>query len=344
MIIVTFVSVITLAGIITAAVVSAQDVKGNRYPDYTPLNYHLVDTYQGTSFFDRFNYFSGEDPTYGFVVYVNKETALGLNLTHATNTSAILRVDSTAVVVGGRNSVRIESKSTYDTGLFVFDIIHTPYGCGTWPALWLTDTDNWPNNGEIDILESHNEALDGNMVTLHTTEGCTMNVQRRHTGGVISDNCQTNDSDSGCAVQGDERTYGQKMNENRGGVSSKKFLPQLHPGSVYALELRDAGIRTWFFPRDYIPADINDSTAPDPYTWGIPFADFPNTKCDIPTYFHNQTIIVNIDLCGELAAQPQYYDEMYHCPATCESFVANSPSSFEEAYWEFASFKVYQAA
>jgi hypothetical protein len=45
-----------------------EGVRANRYPDYTPLNYKLVDTYEGPSFFDNFDYFSDEDPTKGFVV------------------------------------------------------------------------------------------------------------------------------------------------------------------------------------------------------------------------------------------------------------------------------------
>ncbi|KAJ6122745.1 concanavalin A-like lectin/glucanase domain-containing protein [Penicillium capsulatum] len=318
-----------IVGVIVGAV---EGVKANRYPDYTPLNYSLVDTYQGTSFFDRFDYFAGQDPTNGFVVYVNEDAAQDLNLTHASETSAILRVDSsTPKAIGGRNSVRIESRATYDTGLFVFDIIHTPYGCGTWPALWLTDGYNWPHNGEIDILESTNEASHGNEVTLHTTKGCKMNVKRKQTGGAIYKSCDNSThGNAGCGVQGDASTYGQAFNENGGGV--------------YALELREAGIRTWFFPRDAIPTDIADTkTAPDPSAWGTPFADFPNTECDIPSHFRNQSIIANIDLCGELGSLPLYYDEMYHCPATCPDFVANNPSSFEEAYWEFASFRVYRA-
>lgn len=114
---------------------------------------------------------------------------------------------------------------------------------------------------------------------------------------------------------------------------------------VYALELREAGIRAWFFPRNAIPSDISSptSTGPNPSTWGTALADFPSTKCDIASHFRNQSIIANIDLCGELAAQPQYYAQMYNCPGTCSDFVANNPSSFEEAYWEFGWFKVFQA-
>ncbi|KAJ5577410.1 uncharacterized protein N7459_006374 [Penicillium hispanicum] len=295
--------------IVVVIVGTVEGVRANRYPDYTPLNYRIVHTYDADSFFDNFDYFSAEDPTDGFVVYVDEVTAHDLNLTYTTNTSAILRVDSfTPNAVGGRNSVRIESKATYDSGLFVFDIVHTPYGCGTWPALWLTDGYNWPMNGEIDILESTNEASQGNEVTLHTTEGCKMNVKRKETGSPVFKSCDNSThGNAGCAVQGEPSTYGQAMNTNGGGV--------------YALELRDAGIRVWFFPRDAIPDDL----------------------CDIGSHFRNQSIIVNIDLCGELASQPMYYDDMYNCPATCPEFVANNPTSFEEAYWEFGGFKVYQA-
>lgn len=207
--------------IIVVVVGAVEGVKANRYPSYTPLNYQLKDTYAGPSFFDKFNYFSDEDPTNGFVVYVNKEAAQDLNLTHATDTSAVLRVDSfTPNAIAGRNSVRIESKNTYDEGLFIFDIIHAPYGCGTWPALWLTDGYNWPNNGEIDILESNNEGSNGNEVTLHTTPGCNMNVKRKETGSARFKTCDNStNGNSGCGVQGDQATYGEALNANGGGVS-----------------------------------------------------------------------------------------------------------------------------
>lgn len=113
---------------------------------------------------------------------------------------------------------------------------------------------------------------------------------------------------------------------------------------VYALEIRDAGIRAWFFPRDSIPKDISDteSSTPDPSRWPTPLADFPSTHCNIPSHFSNQSIIVNIDLCGEMGALDTYYKTLSHCPGTCESFVAMNPEHFYEAYWEFASFRVYQ--
>jgi hypothetical protein len=218
--------------IIVAILAPYYGVKLSRYPKYTPLDYRIVDTYSGTTFFDQFNYFTEEDPTDGHVVYVGETAARDLNLTYATDESAILRVDSfTPKAIAGRNSVRIESKRSYDTGLFVFDIIHTPYGCATWPALWLVDGYNWPNNGEIDILETTNMGSNGNEVTLHTTKGCNMDVKRKQTGSAVYSTCDSSThSNSGCGVVGDPSTYGEAMNEGGGGVSriSLPFIFHVH--------------------------------------------------------------------------------------------------------------------
>lgn len=61
------VAVAVIVGVVVGAVVGT---KRNRYPNYTPLKYRLVDDYSGTSFFDKFDYFSAQDPTDGFVQYV----------------------------------------------------------------------------------------------------------------------------------------------------------------------------------------------------------------------------------------------------------------------------------
>lgn len=224
--------------IVVVVVGTVEGVRANRYPNYTPLTYQLRDTYAGPSFFDQFRYFSDADPTDGFVVYVNKKTAQDLNLTYATESSAVLRVDSfTPNAIAGRNSVRVESLHTYDTGLFIFDIIHTPHGCATWPALWLTDGDNWPNNGEIDILESNNEGSHGNEVTLHTTPGCRMDVKRKGTGDPRFVTCDNSThGNAGCGVQGDPSTYGHLFNVNGGGVCPT--LPTVAGLSILTRDIR----------------------------------------------------------------------------------------------------------
>ncbi|KAJ5614713.1 endo-1-3(4)-beta-glucanase [Penicillium herquei] len=324
-----------IAVVIIAIIVGAvEGVKANAaYPDYSQLNYTLVDTYSGTDFFDNFVYYTAADTTDGFVQYVDSQTASQLNLTYASDSSAVLRVDTdSSNQTSGRKSVRITSNNQYYDGLFIFDIVHTPYGCATWPALWLTDPDNWPEHGEIDVLESNNKATHGNAMTLHTSSGCKMNVKRKETGSANYANClNTANDNAGCGVDGKQKTYGQEFNENGGGV--------------YAMELREAGIRVWMFARDDIPNDIsNSSTTPDPSTWGEALADFPSTNCNITSHFKNQSIIANIDICGDLAGSSTYYTDLYDCPGTCTEWAAENGSNFTSAYWEFNSFKVYQSS
>lgn len=47
-----------------------------------------------------------------------------------------------------------------------------PTGCSTWPAFWMCG-DDWPNNGEMDIIENINVEIE-NQSTLHSKDGCDM--------------------------------------------------------------------------------------------------------------------------------------------------------------------------
>ena len=161
-----------------------------------------------------------------------------------------------------------------------------------------------------------------------------MDVQRKQAGRALQKSCNYKKKDNaGCGVQDAPSTYGKALNADNGGI--------------YAMEWRDAGIRVWFFPRADIPADIpsdvSNTTAPDPSTWGEPFADFPSTDCDIGSHFKNMSIVANIDLCGALAGAVDVYSGENGCPGNCTEFVATRPEAFETAFWEWRSWRVYTA-
>lgn len=136
------------------------------------------------------------------------------------------------------------------------------------------------------------------------------------------------------------------------GHGARKIIDEFP--QVYAMELRTAGIRVWFFGRDSIPEDISNGTSPDPSSWSTPLADFPSTDCSITNHFTNQSIIVNIDLCGNWAGKEKYFTSNTACASSastnqgaslsaCETIVATNATNFAEAYWELSSIKVYQA-
>lgn len=170
--------------------------------------YSLTDNFIGSDFLTAFNFEAIPDPTNGRVNYVDQATALADNLTFTSSDTLILRADSTTTLSAsgpGRNSVRIRSDNTYTTHVAVyvhfaylksifsnacnehcsFDIRHMPEGCGTWPAAWETLESDWPNSGEVDVVEGVNDVVP-NQSTLHTSAGCTMPDGRTMTGLVHS--------------------------------------------------------------------------------------------------------------------------------------------------------------
>ncbi len=155
---------------------------------------------------------------------------------------------------------------------------------------------NWPTNGEIDIMEAVNQASSGNTMALHTTSECSMaSIRREMSGAAGQADCHNaTNYNTGCTVSGAPATYGPDFNAAGGGV--------------VAMEWRNEGIRVWVFSRGgsggkngvMTSLPVPEGAMPDPSTWGLPLADFPSTGCDVAGHFRNQSIIVNIDLCGYL--------------------------------------------
>ncbi|KAF7889742.1 uncharacterized protein EAF02_002157 [Botrytis sinoallii] len=312
--------------------------------------YTLVDDYAGTNFFDMFDFYTGADPTTGFVSYTSKEVAgnanseLGVALTKVENGQAYMGVDYVNVVTTGRPSVRIQSKETYTHGLIIADLAHMPASvCGTWPAFWTVNTTNYPQYGEIGILENFNERT-VSLQTLHTEEGCYISGNQYSTqlkDNVTTYNCDDSatssifgaqDACSACSgTNSDPNSYGTTFNNNGGGV--------------YAMQWTSDVIRMWNFGPDAIPADITAGT-PDPSTWDLPAFTTEGGVCNIDGLFANHKIIFDTTFCGVYAGKTGFWQETTCYDAekypTCDSYVGANPEAYKEAYWLINSVKVYQ--
>jgi hypothetical protein len=216
-----------------------------------------------------------------------------------------------------------------------------PAGCGTWPAFW-SNGPNWPAGGEIDIIEGVNDYTN-NQATLHTNAGCglassdskTLSISGKLVGG--TDCAVSSTANQGCGIQaGSNLTYGAGFNSIGGGV--------------YAMQWDTSGISIFFFPRSSIPADIR-AEAPQPSNWGLAMARWPAIACDPFKFFYDHVAIFDTTLCGDWAggvwSSSGTPGQEQSCAArtgyaTCQDFVQNSGSSFQEAYWEIKSYKRYQ--
>ncbi|KAH7096588.1 hypothetical protein BKA62DRAFT_775069 [Auriculariales sp. MPI-PUGE-AT-0066] len=61
-----------------------------------PAKWKIADVYKGDSFYDGFEFFTYPDPTDGLVNYVSMKEAIKLNLTHADDSSFVIRGDQSA--------------------------------------------------------------------------------------------------------------------------------------------------------------------------------------------------------------------------------------------------------
>lgn len=322
----------------------------------SPDRYSLVNSYTGKDFFNGWEFWDQPDPTNGFVDYVNQQTAMdsrlaGLFYNNATDEhTAFLGVDTTTMnPTAGRASVRISSSQAWSGGgLFIADVRHSPQGsCGSWPALWLVGPD-WPNQGEIDIIEGVNDNA-YNSLTLHTGPNCKSNLpQNKFLGKQVTTDCEiSGENNVGCSIRSNASTsYNPKAKQM---ITHPAAGPGFNAagGGVYATSWDATGISIWMFPHSAVPADLV-AGKPDPSSWtATPLARFGGDGCDYSTTFRNQQLVVDTTFCGDWAGKDEVWSQSPACKAkapTCQEFVANNPSAFKDTYWEIASIQVYQTA
>ncbi|KIJ67434.1 glycoside hydrolase family 16 protein [Hydnomerulius pinastri MD-312] len=302
---------------------------------FAGATYTLSESVVGNDFYTSFNFEAIADPTDGRVNYVDQATAQSLNLTYATSDTFIMRADDTTVLTAsgpGRNSVRIRSNNQYTTHVAVFDMQHMPQGCGTWPAVWETDESNWPDGGEVDIVEGVNDVTP-NQSTLHTSPDCSIPASGvTQLGTTVGTDCDSSaNGNAGCGIQltEDDNSFGPGFNNIGGGW--------------YAMERTTDYISVWFWERGdaSAPSDATSGASTiDTSNWGTPAAYFPNTDCDLATHFDANNIIINLTFCGDWAGNSAVYAAS-GCPSTCVDYVNENPTAFTNAYFEFSSINIY---
>ncbi|GIJ98291.1 hypothetical protein Aspvir_000407 [Aspergillus viridinutans] len=320
---------LSVGSLIASSLVSATALEARK-----TQTYQLAESWQGESFINDWNFFDGADPTNGYVTYVNQSSAEQSGLVKVTSSGSFymgVDYENTLNANGpGRESVRIESKKYYTEGLYVIDIEHMPGSiCGTWPAFWSVGKD-WPNDGEIDIIEGVN-LQKANEIVLHTSGTCDVSGSNDMTGTLSSSQCGEASGTIGCVVKGTNGSSGDPFNEAGGGV--------------YAMEWTDAFLKIWFFARSQIPASLSSGN-PDTSSFGTPVAHLQGS-CDFSERFKAQKFIIDTTFCGDWAGN--VFGES-NCPMSdsssplqsCVNYVAQNPAAFKEAYWEINSIKVYQ--
>ncbi|CAG7560202.1 unnamed protein product [Fusarium equiseti] len=300
------------------------------------MAYSLTTSFIGESLLSGFDWFNGTDLSNGFVQYQDRRGAFvnGLYSVDPFTENIRLRPESRTIyeLDEGRPSVRLESKESYQYGLFIADFGHMPISqCGTWPAFWAYGSREWPTDGEVDILEGANLAYT-NIMSAHTAEGCMLDPADSNLySGILRDaDCGVGTDNVGCGFnppESDTSSYGDGFNAVGGGV--------------YAMEWDSEYISIWHFPRGAIPADIV-AKRPDPKKWGLPQSLFGGSKCNVNDYFRDMRLVLNINFCGDYGEGTWASSEVCRDLApTCREYVAKNPTAFQEAYFDVSYIDVY---
>ncbi|ORY92616.1 concanavalin A-like lectin/glucanase domain-containing protein [Leucosporidium creatinivorum] len=317
----------TASGSKTATATAVTSTSSNTGP------YTLILDCSGDTFFDDtcWTFFTDDDPTHGAVNYISKDEATTAGLISTSSTSAVMRVDNTTTLAAGakRNSVRLGSTTAVKLGsVIIADIIYMPYGCGTWPAWWMTGP-NWPAGGEFDILEGVSLQT-ANQITVHTSSSdCKQDTTADVTGTLVTANsdCNANNNgNTGCSyAETAENSYGKSFNDAGGGVFATVFSTD--------------AVSQWFWSRPNIPDDIT-SGSPDSSNWGKPSATWPSSTC-ASSFWGDQTLVFDMTLCGDWAgADAVWANGCSDVASTCLDYVMQA-SSWTTSYFEVGYVRVY---
>ncbi|KAI5783743.1 hypothetical protein FPQ18DRAFT_381923 [Pyronema domesticum] len=233
-------------------------------PKPKPQSYKLKIDVQPDNFYEHFDFRNPKDPSSSFTRYLSFPEAVSKKLYQVTETITqtgdrvkrlYIGVDHENKIEGkqrsdkddpnyGRPSVRVESKKTFDHGLFVLDVDHAPWGCGVWPAFWTFGIPS-PNYGEIDILEGIN-LQKHNSIILHTLVNDKLNPSCSYlpsTNTTASEQTGIEVS-KGSDCSSTSTTYALHVTNRRGGTYGG---PNFR-GAVFAMEWKEKEeVQIWGF-------------------------------------------------------------------------------------------------
>ncbi|KAJ4409660.1 hypothetical protein N0V91_002581 [Didymella pomorum] len=240
--------------------------------------------------------------TGGCVSYISKSEATSMGLACVVGNQVYLVVDNNAVI-------DVKPQGGRKSILRIFQL--TPAACDLPSGSYTMMASMATSTQEIDILESVSY-LARNEITLGTKPG---------TAEIHGTNC---DYDArGFEATAPPGTFGDSFNQDSGGV--------------WATQIEAEDIEVWHFKRSAIPADVASDTL-DPSTWGKPVLSMLPQNCDISKIF-------NITFCGESAGggarNGQTECRARTGVASCNDFVATTPSAFDEVYFLVNSVKTY---
>ncbi|GAA6062618.1 hypothetical protein JCM10212_002212 [Sporobolomyces blumeae] len=306
--------------------------------------YKLSQSLSGQSLLNAFSWQTGQSDNGGIAMYNSYTDAKKKGLVKVDKrTGAVQLHVSTTPYQAVRDSVRLVSKQTFSGGgLFVFDVKNIPAAQGAWPALWFTGS-NWPQQGEIDIVEGVHETS-MNALSTHTSAGCTMGTTGFYgtfmMQGSERTNCDATTTNSqGCGVRSKSKvSYGPAFNKKGGGV--------------YALQWSSSGIRIYFWSRNSIPSDVKSGHPKPSSKWGQPHFYVAKSQCHPFKRFSDLHLVLNTNLCGTWAdgvwGTSLSYAGQSQSPASitgtnsCQQWVQNNGHAFKNAYWAINSIKIYK--
>jgi len=229
----------------------------------------------------------------------------------------------------GRASVYLISTQPAPLGsLVLLDADHLPFGCSVWPSFF-TQGPNWPQNGEIDIVENVNLA-NVNRYALHTYAGCELSSSESsslQTGSIVSTACNDTINNEGCVISDpSQNSFGPNFAKNGGGV--------------YATLFDTDGIKLWFFERNQVPSDVKNGT-PTPGSWSAPSANYLASSCDPTKFFGPQSLTLYINICGKFAGNPDVFGSTCPGKGLCSDLV-QVPNNYNDAYFAINYIRVFK--